>query len=160
MYSKFRRWVITAKETFTTAALCTWFVDITVLFVSFDCLFVWFVWFVCLFDCLFHLIDCLFDITVLFAPMWVCTAIQENWSFPWQWTRLKEKTFHLKVKHISRRLRFVRFCFVQMQGPELFSKWVGESERAVREVFRKARGAAPAIIFFDEIDGLAVERGR
>lgn len=46
------------------------------------------------------------------------------------------------------------------QGPELFSKWVGESERAVREVFRKARAAAPAIIFFDEIDGLAVERGR
>ncbi|KAI0240191.1 hypothetical protein LSAT2_009118 [Lamellibrachia satsuma] len=44
-------------------------------------------------------------------------------------------------------------------GPELFSKWVGESERAVREVFRKARGAAPAIVFFDEIDALAGERG-
>lgn len=47
-----------------------------------------------------------------------------------------------------------------LQGPELFSKWVGESERAVREVFRKARAAAPSIIFFDEIDALAVERGR
>ena len=46
------------------------------------------------------------------------------------------------------------------QGPELFSKWVGESERAVREVFRKARAAAPAIVFFDEIDALAGERGR
>ena len=46
------------------------------------------------------------------------------------------------------------------QGPELFSKWVGESERAVREVFRKARAAAPSIIFFDEIDALAIERGR
>ena len=46
------------------------------------------------------------------------------------------------------------------QGPELFSKWVGESEKAVRELFRKARSAAPAIIFFDEIDALAGERGR
>lgn len=46
------------------------------------------------------------------------------------------------------------------QGPELFNKWVGESERAVREVFRKARAAAPSIVFFDEIDALAVERGR
>ncbi|XP_071087410.1 ATPase family gene 2 protein homolog A-like [Haliotis cracherodii] len=49
--------------------------------------------------------------------------------------------------------------FIAVKGPELFSKWVGESERAVREVFRKARAAAPAIIFFDEIDALAVERG-
>ena len=47
-----------------------------------------------------------------------------------------------------------------MQGPELFSKWVGESERAVRDVFNKARAAAPAIVFFDEIDALAGERGR
>ncbi|XP_055958747.1 ribosome biogenesis protein SPATA5 isoform X1 [Patella vulgata] len=49
--------------------------------------------------------------------------------------------------------------FIAVKGPELFSKWVGESERAVREVFRKARMAAPSIIFFDEIDALAVERG-
>lgn len=47
-----------------------------------------------------------------------------------------------------------------VQGPELFSKWVGESERAVREVFRKARGAAPCIVFFDEIDAIAGKRGR
>lgn len=47
-----------------------------------------------------------------------------------------------------------------IQGPELFSKWVGESERAVRELFRKARAASPAIVFFDEIDALAIERGR
>ena len=46
-----------------------------------------------------------------------------------------------------------------LQGPELFSKWVGESERAVRELFRRARSAAPAIVFFDEIDALAGERG-
>lgn len=45
-----------------------------------------------------------------------------------------------------------------LQGPELFSKWVGESERAVREVFRRARQVAPAIIFFDEIDALGGER--
>ncbi|XP_061165110.1 ATPase family gene 2 protein homolog A-like [Saccostrea echinata] len=49
--------------------------------------------------------------------------------------------------------------FLAVKGPELFSKWVGESERAVREVFRKARAAAPSIVFFDEIDALAVERG-
>ena len=46
-----------------------------------------------------------------------------------------------------------------MKGPELISKWVGESEKAIREVFRKARTAAPAIIFFDEIDALAPTRG-
>lgn len=43
-------------------------------------------------------------------------------------------------------------------GPELFSKWVGESEKAVREVFRKARQVAPSVIFFDEIDALGGER--
>ena len=47
-----------------------------------------------------------------------------------------------------------------IKGPELFSKWVGESERAVREIFQKARNAAPSIIFFDEIDALAVERSK
>eukprot|EP00048_Salpingoeca_helianthica_P012363 m.178944 g.178944 ORF g.178944 m.178944 type:complete len:460 (-) comp15364_c0_seq12:119-1498(-) len=49
--------------------------------------------------------------------------------------------------------------FIAVKGPELFSKWVGESERAVREVFRKARAAAPSVVFFDEIDALAVQRG-
>ncbi|KAI8583737.1 hypothetical protein K450DRAFT_268321 [Umbelopsis ramanniana AG] len=49
--------------------------------------------------------------------------------------------------------------FIAVKGPELFSKWVGESERAVREVFRKARAASPSIIFFDEIDALTVKRG-
>lgn len=52
-----------------------------------------------------------------------------------------------------------RLNFIAVKGPELFSKWVGESERAVREVFRKARAAAPSIVFFDEIDALAVRRG-
>eukprot|EP00055_Hartaetosiga_balthica_P015665 m.94322 g.94322 ORF g.94322 m.94322 type:complete len:82 (+) comp8922_c0_seq15:2305-2550(+) len=41
--------------------------------------------------------------------------------------------------------------FIAVKGPELFSKWVGESERSVREIFRKARVASPSIIFFDEI---------
>jgi len=49
--------------------------------------------------------------------------------------------------------------FIAIKGPELFSKWVGESEKAVKELFRKARLAAPSIIFFDEIDALAVKRG-
>ncbi|HID17982.1 TPA: AAA family ATPase, partial [Candidatus Bathyarchaeota archaeon] len=49
--------------------------------------------------------------------------------------------------------------FISVKGPELLSKWVGESEKAVREVFRKARTAAPAIIFFDEIDAIAPVRG-
>ena len=48
--------------------------------------------------------------------------------------------------------------FLAIKGPELFSKWVGESERAVRELFRKAKQVAPAIIFFDEIDALGSER--
>uniref|UniRef100_A0A8C5N497 AAA+ ATPase domain-containing protein n=1 Tax=Gouania willdenowi TaxID=441366 RepID=A0A8C5N497_GOUWI len=50
--------------------------------------------------------------------------------------------------------------FLAIKGPELLSKYVGESERAVREVFRKARAVAPSIVFFDEIDALASERGR
>jgi transitional endoplasmic reticulum ATPase len=49
--------------------------------------------------------------------------------------------------------------FISVKGPELLSKWVGESERAVREIFRKAKQAAPSIIFFDEIDSIAPVRG-
>jgi len=49
--------------------------------------------------------------------------------------------------------------FISVKGPELLSKWVGESEKAVREVFRKARTASPSIIFFDEFDALAPRRG-
>jgi len=49
--------------------------------------------------------------------------------------------------------------FIAIRGPQLLSKWVGESERAVREVFKKARQVAPAIIFFDELDALAPTRG-
>jgi len=48
--------------------------------------------------------------------------------------------------------------FISIKGPQLFSKYIGESERAVREVFRKARQAAPCIVFFDEIDGLLPKR--
>ena len=50
--------------------------------------------------------------------------------------------------------------FISVKGPEFLSKWVGESEKAVRETFRKARSAAPCIIFFDEIDAIAGMRGR
>ncbi len=48
--------------------------------------------------------------------------------------------------------------FISVKGPELLSKWVGESEKGVREIFRKARQAAPCIIFFDEIDSLIPTR--
>jgi len=49
--------------------------------------------------------------------------------------------------------------FITIKGPEVFSKWVGESEKAIREVFRKARMAAPAVVFFDEMDSLVPRRG-
>ncbi|MCI4438179.1 MAG: CDC48 family AAA ATPase [Ignisphaera sp.] len=50
--------------------------------------------------------------------------------------------------------------FIAVKGPEILSKWVGESEKAIREIFRRARKAAPTIIFFDEIDAIAPARGR
>ncbi len=50
--------------------------------------------------------------------------------------------------------------FISVKGPEIFSKWVGESEKAIREIFKKARQNAPCIIFFDEIDAIAPKRGR
>ena len=50
--------------------------------------------------------------------------------------------------------------FIAIKGPELLSKWVGDSEKQVREAFRKARQSAPAIIFFDEIDALVQKRGQ
>ncbi len=53
-----------------------------------------------------------------------------------------------------------RMNFIAIKGPELLSKWVGDSEKQVREAFRKARQSAPAIIFFDEIDALVQKRGQ
>ena len=49
--------------------------------------------------------------------------------------------------------------FISIKGPELLSKWVGESERGIREIFRRARQASPCVIFFDEIDSIAPVRG-
>src|SRR3989441_2202481 len=49
--------------------------------------------------------------------------------------------------------------FISIKGPELFSKWLGDSEKAIREVFRKGRTAAPSIIFFDELDSVVPRRG-
>jgi transitional endoplasmic reticulum ATPase len=49
--------------------------------------------------------------------------------------------------------------FISVKGPELMSKWVGESEKGVREIFRRARQASPCVIFFDEIDSIAPTRG-
>jgi len=49
--------------------------------------------------------------------------------------------------------------FISIKGPEILSKWVGESEKAIREIFKKARQTAPCILFFDEIDAIAPRRG-
>ena len=49
--------------------------------------------------------------------------------------------------------------FIAVRGPEVLSKWVGESEKAIREIFKKARQYAPAVVFFDEIDAIAALRG-
>ncbi|NOZ83064.1 MAG: AAA family ATPase [Euryarchaeota archaeon] len=49
--------------------------------------------------------------------------------------------------------------FISVKGPEILSKWVGESEKAVREIFRKAKQASPCIVFLDEIDSIAPRRG-
>merc|ERR1719198_1708736 len=53
----------------------------------------------------------------------------------------------------------VKSNFISVKGPELLSMWFGESEQNVRELFNKARGAAPCILFFDEIDSIAKPRG-
>jgi transitional endoplasmic reticulum ATPase len=50
--------------------------------------------------------------------------------------------------------------FISIKGPELLNKYVGESEKGVREIFEKARANAPTVVFFDEIDSIAGERGR
>ncbi|MEM2312931.1 MAG: CDC48 family AAA ATPase [Candidatus Nezhaarchaeales archaeon] len=49
--------------------------------------------------------------------------------------------------------------FISVKGPEVLSKWVGESERAIREIFKKARQSAPCVVFFDEVDAIAPRRG-
>ena len=49
--------------------------------------------------------------------------------------------------------------FISIKGPSIFNKYVGESERMIREIFKKARESAPCIIFFDEIDAIAAARG-
>jgi transitional endoplasmic reticulum ATPase len=49
--------------------------------------------------------------------------------------------------------------FISVKGPEMFSKWLGESEKAPRETFKKARQVAPCVIFFDEIDSVAAMQG-
>jgi transitional endoplasmic reticulum ATPase len=49
--------------------------------------------------------------------------------------------------------------FISVKGPELLSKWVGESEKGVREIFRRARQAAPCVVFFDEVDSISPTRG-
>ena len=49
--------------------------------------------------------------------------------------------------------------FISISGPELVSKWVGESERAVRHIFKRAKQMAPCVVFFDEIDSIAARRG-
>ena len=62
-----------------------------------------------------------------------------------------DKDFEWNDENVRRILNFI-----SIKGPELFSKYVGESEQAVMNVFKKARAAAPCVLFFDEIDALAV----
>lgn len=50
--------------------------------------------------------------------------------------------------------------FISVKGPELLTMWFGESEANVREIFDKARGAAPCVLFFDELDSIGVARGK
>ncbi|KAG5473238.1 hypothetical protein CUR178_03158 [Leishmania enriettii] len=50
--------------------------------------------------------------------------------------------------------------FISVKGPEVFSKWVGDSEKAVRDIFERARAASPCIVFIDELDGMCGHRGR
>lgn len=50
--------------------------------------------------------------------------------------------------------------FISIKGPELFNKYVGESEKGIRDVFSKARQNAPTVVFFDEIDAITSKRGR
>ena len=50
--------------------------------------------------------------------------------------------------------------FIAVKGPELYSKWVGESEKAINSLFKKAKQCAPSIIFFDEIDAIGTKRGQ
>lgn len=52
------------------------------------------------------------------------------------------------------------FNFLSVKGPEIFSKYVGDSEKAIRDIFRKAKLSAPCVIFFDEIDAIASKRGK
>jgi len=74
-------------------------------------------------------------------------------------TESKVNFLNIKVNYSKLIHVFIFTSRNYLQGPELFSKWVGESEKAVREVFRKARQVAPSIIFIDEIDALGGERG-
>ena len=53
----------------------------------------------------------------------------------------------------------MRLNFFAVKGPEIFNKYVGESERIVRDIFKKARAASPSIIFFDEFDAMTTSRG-
>lgn len=50
--------------------------------------------------------------------------------------------------------------FISIKGPEVFSKWVGDSEKAVRDIFERARAASPCVVFIDELDGMCGHRGR
>lgn len=68
---------------------------------------------------------------------------------------------HIKVNiHYSITIyeNYTFFYLTFFQGPEIFSKWVGESERAVQQLFRRARRVSPSIVFFDEIDAIASKR--
>jgi transitional endoplasmic reticulum ATPase len=99
--------------------------------------------------------------------------LQEAVEWPMRYTELYEKLGHTMPKGVllhgpsgTGKTMLAKAVateseanFISIRGPELLSKWVGESERGIREVFRRARQASPCVIFFDEIDSLAPMRG-
>ena len=75
---------------------------------------------------------------------------------------ISEASFPIEsVREVSKRFSGLPALpdFISIKGPEVLSKWVGESEKAVRELFKKARQVAPTIVFLDEIDSIAPRRG-
>ncbi|KAJ6234581.1 atpase family protein [Anaeramoeba flamelloides] len=87
------------------------------------------------------------------------TQLRESVEFPLKFPEAFKRMGCGKTMLVKALATESHLNFLAVKGPELYSKWVGESEKAIREVFRKARLVSPSIIFFDEIDSIAIHRG-